>query len=216
MPELLLPAFLTGAAAVSAVLCIRAALGRQARRVYVFKPLATALLLACALALQPFAGVRYQLLVAVGLIASLAGDVFLMLPRDRFLAGMVSFLLAHLVYIAAFAGRSTLHVDWPSTFILLAFGVSFVALLWSGLGAFRIPVLVYVAVILLMAAVAVAQWRTLGGIGPALAAIGALTFVASDAALAWDRFRRPLPAAPAIVLGAYYAAQALIAWSVHG
>ena len=35
----------------------------------------------------------------VGLVFSLAGDVFLMLPKERFIAGLVSFLLAHIAYI---------------------------------------------------------------------------------------------------------------------
>ncbi|NIW49240.1 MAG: lysoplasmalogenase, partial [Gammaproteobacteria bacterium] len=35
----------------------------------------------------------------IGLALSLAGDIFLMLPDEKFIAGLVSFLLAHLAYI---------------------------------------------------------------------------------------------------------------------
>src|SRR5690606_39451064 len=39
------------------------------------------------------------------LVFSVAGDIFLVLPQNRFLAGLVSFFLAHLMYIAAFSTR---------------------------------------------------------------------------------------------------------------
>ena len=47
-------------------------------------------------------------MVVVGLVCSLAGDVFLMLPEERFVEGLVSFLLAHIAYVVAFfvAGTS--------------------------------------------------------------------------------------------------------------
>jgi uncharacterized membrane protein YhhN len=42
---------------------------------------------------------------AIGLLFSLAGDVFLMLPKEQFIAGLVSFLLAHIAYIIGLAPR---------------------------------------------------------------------------------------------------------------
>src|SRR5207249_662545 len=38
----------------------------------------------------------------VALVLSMLGDVFLMLPRDLFVAGLTSFLLAHLAYVVGF------------------------------------------------------------------------------------------------------------------
>ena len=32
----------------------------------------------------------------------MAGDIFLMLPNDRFVAGLASFLVGHLAYVVAF------------------------------------------------------------------------------------------------------------------
>jgi YhhN family len=49
-----------------------------------------------------FARSRYSLLIIGGLICSLAGDVLLMLPSDQFVAGLVSFSIAHFFHIAAF------------------------------------------------------------------------------------------------------------------
>ena len=41
-----------------------------------------------------------------GLLFSLVGDVSLMLPNERFIQGLVSFLVAHLCYIVAFTFES--------------------------------------------------------------------------------------------------------------
>ena len=69
-----------------------------ARLEYVCKPGALAALIGVALTLDPSHGdVRAWFVVALAL--SLAGDVFLMLPSDRFVAGLAAFLLAHVAYV---------------------------------------------------------------------------------------------------------------------
>jgi uncharacterized membrane protein YhhN len=186
---------------------------------YVCKPLATVLLLAMAAgAAQPVSR-RYRGLVCAGLVLSLAGDVFLMLPIDLFVAGLLSFLLAHLCYIAAFAGGSS----WPSRAVaLLVYAVvaaiNLAALLPHVPDALKPAVLAYVAVLVLMAALAGARgWSMRGGAlaKPAsVAAIGGALFVLSDSLLAWDRFGGGIPKAALWVLASYYAAQWCIAHSV--
>src|SRR5215203_1018502 len=69
--------------------------------VYIFKPLTTVLILVLALSAITETK-RYKIAIVAGLICSLAGDVFLMLPGDQFLPGLVSFLLAHVCYLIAF------------------------------------------------------------------------------------------------------------------
>ncbi len=161
-------------------------------------------------------GQAYRWLVFAGLLCSLGGDVWLLFPRG-FVAGLASFLLAHLLYIAAFAPGT----PWnASAWALLApFAlVSLVVLrhLWPHLGRERAPVAVYVSVIAVMgwrAAVRVtAAPATSGG----LALAGALLFMLSDGLLATDRFARRFAAADAAVMTTYYAAQTLIALSVRG
>jgi len=201
--------------AVSACLAIRAHLGagRQAQ-VFLLKPLTTVLILALA-ALTPTTDSRYQLAVCVGLALSVAGDVFLMLPGDRFLPGLVSFLLAHLAYLVAFTRG--LHVEATVVPVLAygAVGAAVFAVLWPGLSRqLRSPVAVYVAVIAMMAGVALARWLEIGGGPPLAAAVGAGLFLVSDALLALDRFRWSFRWSRAAVLGSYWAAQFLIAMSV--
>ena len=207
---------LAAAAVLVAVLAIRAHYleERQRWQVYAFKPLATLLILALALSLSP-ARSDYQWAIAAGLVLSTAGDVFLMLPRDRFVAGLASFLLAHLCYLRAFS----IEVPFGAGLLLwlpfFAAGGMVVALVWPGLKpALRGPVVVYVIVIAAMAGQATGRWYASGSAVALAAAVGAGLFVVSDAVLAIDRFRWPFRAARAVTLATYWAAQLLIAISV--
>lgn len=179
------------------------------------KPLATALLFALAWRARPVVSARYRRLVLAGIAASLAGDVCLMLPGDRFVPGLLAFLLAHGCFIAAFLGDSrSARPAWPLA-LCLAYGAANLALLWHAIAApLRGPVLVYVLVLAAMGAQALARgWR--GDAAAGLAARGALAFMASDTLLAWDRFRGPLPLASLWVLATYYLALWWIARSVR-
>ena len=146
-------------------------------------------------------------------VESLAGDVFLMLPRERFVAGLVCFLFAHLCYIVAFTtdGARTPSV-WGAA-VLVLYGTLMLRLLWPHLGKLKAPVSVYVAAILLMVWQALNRWMATGDAGSALALAGALLFVTSDSTLAWNRFRDEFRSAQVVVLGTYFAAQWLIALS---
>src|SRR5207248_7365578 len=65
---------------------------------YVCKPAALAALVVAGSVLHPYDGTtRWWFVVA--LVFSLAGDVFLMLPRDLFVAGLASFLVGHVAYV---------------------------------------------------------------------------------------------------------------------
>jgi uncharacterized membrane protein YhhN len=200
--------------AMSAALAVRAEYRGPRWQVYLFKPLTTALLLALALATPPYGAARYQLAVAIGLALSLVGDVFLMLPGDRFMPGLSSFLLAHFAYLVAF----TTDVQLAAAPVLFApfavFGLAILALLWRRLGRLQVPVALYVLVIVSMAGQAAGRAWLLRNPAAALAASGAVLFVASDTLLSLNRFRRPFPSAQALILGSYFLAQWLIAASV--
>jgi uncharacterized membrane protein YhhN len=199
--------------AVSALLTIRAEYAGPRRRVYVFKPLTIAFVILIALQAKSGAPNLYKILILVGLLFSLAGDVFLMLPRDCFIAGLVSFLCAHLCYVAAFASDGGLALSVWAGAALAVYGASMLGLLWPRLGSLKWPVAAYVAVILLMAWLALSRYAGAGPAGSGLAAAGALLFAASDSLLAWNRFKGGFRAAQALVLVTYFAAQWLIALS---
>jgi len=186
-------------------------------QVYVCKPLTTSLILLLAWTLPGGeAATSYRLLIVVGLAFSLAGDVFLMLPSDRFLPGLASFLVAHIVYIAAFAGTAGFGHSPTALLPVAAVAGILLRILWPHLGPERLPVLAYVAVIATMGWQALAQWLAVGETWALCALVGAALFLASDAILAINRFKGPFAASPLAVLGSYYPAQWLIALSVSG
>lgn len=189
---------------------------RGARRAfYVLKPLTTLLILVLAMmALDPVTS-AYRRLVCMGLLFSLLGDIFLMLPRDRFVAGLASFLVAHLFYIAAFTSGGVRLAVPLVLLALLAYGGWLLRALWPRLGGLRAPVAIYAIVLLAMAWQAWARWAAAGTVPALLAAVGAGWFVVSDSVLAWERFRERHAYGQAVVLGTYYAAQWLIAASVY-
>ncbi len=156
----------------------------------------------------------YRLLIVLGLLASLAGDIFLMLPGDRLMQGLFSFLIAHIFYAAAFTfeGVGGAPIWYVAPFLL--YGVVMLWRLWPDLGSMRIPVIIYVATILFMAWQAANRWIETEDEGSFLALIGAYLFVMSDSALAVERFKGRFRAAPFWVLSTYFAAQLLIALSV--
>jgi iron(III) transport system permease protein len=107
------------AVAISAFIHIRAEYRGPRRNVYIFKPLTTSLIILTALLLPDAVPAPYKWLIIAGLLFSLGGDVFLMLPQDRFVFGLVSFLIAHLFYIAAFTLTRTNAPGKPIWHIIL-------------------------------------------------------------------------------------------------
>ena len=161
-------------------------------------------------------GQAYRWLVFAGILCSLGGDVWLLFPRG-FVPGLLNFLLAHVLYIAAFAPRTAWNAAaWALLAPFALVSLAMLRHLWPHLGRERAPVAVYVSVIAVMgwrAAVRVTAAPPASG-GFALA--GALLFMLSDGLLAVDRFARRFPGADATVMATYYAAQTLIALSVRG
>lgn len=117
----------------------------------------------------------------------LAGDVFLMLPKDAFIPGLASFAVAQILFTISFAtGEITatrLIVGLVVAIPLAAFlARRFVtAIRVSGHGELVAPVCVYMIVISAMAVGAI-------GSGNAVAIAGAFIFMASDSLIAETRF----------------------------
>jgi uncharacterized membrane protein YhhN len=207
-------AMLFAAAALCAVAEIRAELLGPAWQVYLFKPATTLLLAAVAATAPATPSRRYRNAIVAGLACSLAGDVFLMLPGDFFLQGLVSFLAAHVCYIAAFTTggpRLTPAVLVPYALFL----ATLLSCLWPYLGPLAVAVAVYGLALTVMAWQAAERWHVLRTAAAAAAASGAVLFVVSDSALAVNRFVGHFNGARLVIMGTYVAAQALIAASTR-
>ncbi len=182
---------------------------------YLFKPLTTVLILLLALLLPDPVAPGYRALIALGILFSLGGDVFLMLPRDAFVWGLASFLIAHLFYIAAYIARAGVQLNWLLLAPFVLYGAALLYLLLPHAGAVRIPVILYAVVLMAMGWQATALWWALRDTAALLAMVGALLFIASDSILALDKFRAPIPQRDLLIMSTYYGALLLIAWSVH-
>ena len=213
-PDVTLVLLLSAVAAASAALTVSGHYRGHRALVWTCKPLATGSILAVAAVAAAAHPERLALAVVAGLAFSLAGDVLLMLPRERFRAGLACFLAAHVCYLVAFTSDAPLgHPLAPFLAWALA-GAILLRLLWPGLALrLRLPVLLYVGVLLTMAAQTASRAMTLGGTSPLAAALGATLFAASDALLAIDRFRSPFRSARALVRICYFTGQWLIALS---
>lgn len=209
-------ATLASLTALSAALCIAAALGLITPWLtFVFKPLTTLLVIAYAWprgADTP----KQRRLILIGLVLSLAGDVFLLWPKEGFLPGLVSFLLAHLAYIAAFCVPLRLAAK-PLAFAVYAVVAALIlSQLWGGVPAgLRAPVVAYVVCLASMAAQAAAWWLKHPAEPAARwAAIGGVLFMASDSLLAINKFAAPVPLSALWILSTYWLAQWCIASSL--
>ena len=199
--------------AISAFLAIRAEYFGPRSKVYLFKPLTVLLITLIALQPKNPTSQTYRVAIIAGLLCSLAGDIFLSLPRDRFIQGLLSFLAAHLCYTAAFIKEGERAVSALSLLPFLVYGGLMLHALWPHLGRMRAPVVAYMLVILLMGWQAASRFLVTNQEGSLTALMGALFFIASDSVLALNRFKSSFRSAQALTLSTYFIAQWLIALS---
>jgi alkenylglycerophosphocholine/alkenylglycerophosphoethanolamine hydrolase len=152
----------------------------------------------------------------LGAVFCLAGDVFLMLPWDMFIFGLVAFLLGHVGYVLGLSNLAFSINLWGG-FLIILLGIYLSWLypkLANGLSAkgkmeLKIPVLIYSLVISLMVYSALMTWTRPGWstVAALLVSVGAVLFYASDSMLAWDRFLKPLSHARLRVMVTYHLGQ---------
>lgn len=156
-------------------------------------------------------------LLVAALLLSAAGDAFLAYDGEKaFMAGLGSFLMAHIAYIALFlmiGGEAIAGWRLAAAGLMTVFAVSFLLWLWNKVpGALRVPVAIYAAAILGMGLASLTVRNE-------VVTLGAVLFIASDAFLASGKFAlaedspRRAPFAYA-VWALYYAAQVLLTLSV--
>jgi uncharacterized membrane protein YhhN len=163
----------------------------------------------------PDARAARALLIPAGLIVSAGGDF--LLAAGLFLPGVAVFLVAHLLYAAAFLSR-TRRPALLRAIPFLAWGAAVYVPIAPVLGGLVVPVAVYVIAICVM------MWRAAAAVGSTherrreewWGLGGALLFGASDTLLALHRFVTPWPDAPYVFMTLYWAGQAGLARSARG
>ena len=198
-------AWALAAAALAAALHLAAAAAGAAGVALAAKPLP-----ALALAVFAWSGRRGPLpaLLCAGLLVSAGADLAI---ERSFVGGVALFLLAHVLYVAAFVADERALRAWRALPFAL-YAASMYAFLWPRLGGMAAPVGVYVV------AIASMMWRAAARVRGEEAAgrwalAGALLFGLSDSLLALHRFHAPLPYASAAIMLTYWAGQLGIAWS---
>ena len=179
---------------------------------YVCKPAVMVGLILMSVSLTPTNEAQrwwFVLALALGMV----GDIFLMLRRDHFLAGLAAFLLGHLAYIAGFLVAGV-RLDLAALLALLALvpGVAVLPRVTRGIraqGRRRLApaVVAYALVITAMLGLAMA-----GGRRPAQ--VGGLHFYASDTMISLNRFVSPRRWMPLAIIVTYHAGQALLVLSL--
>jgi len=156
----------------------------------------------------------YKDVVLLALIFSWAGDVLLQF-QGMFVAGLSSFLTAHVFYILFFVRTNSTTASFfklrPVMLIaVLAYLIELMLILWPTLGGMKIPVLLYGITISTMLSAAFWQYKKLDDKTALFFVIGAAFFVASDSILAINKFKSPFENARIYIMTTYILAQLLI------
>lgn len=193
-------------AAVMAVVDWVAVARENAVLEYVSKPAATVALALFAVSIDVEHTASWAWLV-VALVFCLLGDVFLMLPGNRFVPGLASFAVAQVMFAIGFAVGETSAARWLVAAVIAIPVASLLARRFvgairrSGHPELVVPVSVYVVVITMMALSAVAS-------GSWVAVAGAIVFMISDALIAETRFVKARSWQPVGIMVTYHLALA--------
>lgn len=185
----------------------------------VTKPLSLILLVAIFSVLGGWTGPGFWF--GAGLVFSLAGDVFLLLRSRFFIAGLFSFLVAHILYIIGFSYGSIQLNKWGiiPLFLVIALVITAYPRI---IGSVRrrlkhkklwFPVVLYMLTITTMFFAALLTWfrEPWGSMAALFVSLGALLFTISDSVLATRRYLRPVPYGNFVVMFTYHLGQLGIA-----
>ncbi|MGI9551941.1 MAG: lysoplasmalogenase [Aurantibacter sp.] len=157
---------------------------------------------------------KTKLWISFALFFSLLGDILLLLTdrsENYFMFGLISFLLAHIFYIVQFSRKRNKNLNILRPLVpLFIFGGLFFYFLKDSLGAMRLPVSIYIAVILTMAFFAFLRKGSVPKKSFDFVLMGAILFLISDGILAIDKFQDHIPLSGVCIMGTYGLAQLFI------
>lgn len=180
---------------------------------YIFKPLTTILILLLGILFSHISFQDNNLLIFIGIIFCLFGDVFLML-HNKFIQGLISFLIAHILFLIFFYLKSESY-NYYLLIPIFLIGILLFAILFKKLGKMKLPVLFYLSFILMMAWSGISFYFTSHTIASGIIAVAVILFVFSDANIAFNKFNKPYRIAEFLILSTYYSSIFLIAYSLN-
>ena len=146
---------------------------------------------------------KFNKWVVIALFFCLAGDT-LLLKEAYFIWGLVAFLIAQLCFSFSFISLGGFKFYLIPLLLLLVFGISYYWMLYDGLQDLKIPVLVYLIVILFMGwqGISLRIWKN--ELPYTLIFTAVLLFITSDALLAWAKFKAPFRWDGILILATYW------------
>ncbi len=181
------------------------------------KPLLIPILISIVSVSEPF---KTQKTLLFALFCSWIGDVLLMFADQHslfFISGLVSFLIAHLLYIYLFQ-KQTIHNENKSHLkfipLVVVYLLVVLSILWETLHEMKIPVTIYAIVISLMLFWSIKAYFQWGKPSNYWVLIGASLFVISDSVLAVTKFHSLIPMSSFWIMSTYLAAQFCIAFAI--
>ncbi|MET6998965.1 lysoplasmalogenase [Chitinophaga defluvii] len=158
----------------------------------------------------------YRYLLLAALAFSFGGDVLLMFDgrgMTFFIAGLGSFLLAHMMYILFFLKIRYTNDPRPdchyfAAFITEAIVIAFIFFMLPYLGDMTIPVIIYAIGISFTLLCALHAFRLQQQTAGWYCILGAILFIISDSLIAVGKFYQPIPLGGVLVMLTYGLAQA--------
>ena len=184
--------------------------------IYIFKPLLMPMLILFYIfgVVEASSIINVNWLIVVALIGGCAGDIFLMLKDEEkwFLYGMLAFLINQIFYIISFFLSITDYTTF-NPWGLFLFGPVVLILIFTvprflnKSGDMKIPVLVYMAAILIMHLAALIRLSTIQGLASILIYVGSISFIFSDSSIAVNKWAGEFTNARYIIMTSYVMAQ---------
>ena len=200
--------------AIAAVLAIVFRMQENEFWFTIFKPLTTILIISVPLLFgrkRITNGMKpYFFLIVYGLVFCLFGDVFL-IGDGFFIYGLLSFLIAHILFAFAFMSIGGFKANFRPLIILSIIGLTYYLFLYGDLGDMAIPVLVYFLFILFMCWQGISLYLSDKKRMFLYVAVAVVLFMLSDSLLAFNKFKMPFQLAGILVLTTYWLAIGLIA-----
>ena len=151
----------------------------------------------------------------LAMICALLGDVFLLFDGDVFFQiGLGFFLIMQILYTLNFSKDRDNNINKAlvSGAIVYAIAIGILYYLWNGLGALKVPVVIYCIAISTMVISAINRKKSI--IGYSNLVVGVMLFLISDAVIAITKFGGPFDGQNYVIKGTYMLAQYLIVTSM--
>lgn len=195
---------------ISAVIAIYFKYADNETGFYILKPLTTIFIILIPIFYGKREENHFTHFVIAALFLCLIGDMFLL--RDSgFIYGLISFLIAHLVFLYSFTLFGGMKYYWFPLIILTLIGIGFYMFLSDNLGDLSIPVVVYITIIIIMCwqGISLYVWKKKRVF--LLIAFGVILFLVSDSILAIEKFKNIFDLSFFLVLVTYWTAIGLLA-----